>query len=376
MKLLFTRFPLESAHGGAEVQTMALMHGLVARGHGVAFLGSCPTLLELCESSGILSGELLIGPPPVSAWHAISFLWRKESMEKKLLSAIAEFGQMDAIVMLSLTEKLLLTEPLVRQGMKVFWIEHDGIGRWLTSNPWLPLLKRNAKLATTIVVSDLSRDLYKDLGWPSERIVSIPNGIDLARLVQKTEADFEKAIRYPLSATRFRIATIARLTPDKGVDVLIDAITDFPNCHLTIVGKGPEEGYLRKLIDERHISDRVEIIPRVENLGAFLDQLQCFVLPSRSHDPFGLVAGEAMAMGVPTIVTDACGISYHVVDGTEAIVVPADDVSALREAIVSLDKPDIWSKLSENGKRAVAEKFSMERMVEEYEMVMSRGQTT
>jgi len=49
MNILFTRFSLESAYGGAEVQTLSLMKGLKEKGHEMIFLGSCPVLLEQTE---------------------------------------------------------------------------------------------------------------------------------------------------------------------------------------------------------------------------------------------------------------------------------------------------------------------------------------
>ena len=135
MKILFTRFPLESSRGGAENQTLWLMKGLIQRGHAVAFLGSCPALLAMCKEEGIPNTELNIGPPPVTKWSAISFFWRKKRMQQRLQEALSKFENVDAICMLSLSEKLLLTETANEKGIKVLWIEHDTIGRWLTKNP-------------------------------------------------------------------------------------------------------------------------------------------------------------------------------------------------------------------------------------------------
>ena len=161
MKILFTRFPLESALGGAEIQTLSLMEGLQRRGKEVAFAGSCSILLKLCRDHGIETFEKHIGPPPVTRWEAVSFLWRKKSMRYKLESLLNTFHDTDVIVMLSLTEKLLLTPLALARGMRVFWVEHDKIGAWLRKNPWLPLLRSLSRNVTTIAVSDLSRKLFE-----------------------------------------------------------------------------------------------------------------------------------------------------------------------------------------------------------------------
>jgi hypothetical protein len=80
MEILITRFPLESANGGAENQTMWLTQGLLERGHTVSFLGSCPVLTERMKKLGVPVHPLNIGAPPVSLWHALAFFFRKYSV--------------------------------------------------------------------------------------------------------------------------------------------------------------------------------------------------------------------------------------------------------------------------------------------------------
>src|SRR3989344_1603314 len=179
MKILFTRSPLESSYGGAEVQTILLMKGLRDHGHAVAFTGSCPTLRRLCREENFPVVELDIGPPPVSKWTVLSFLWRKQKMQQQLETLLEQFQSLDAICMLSLSEKILLTEAAVKRGTKVLWIEHDRIGPWLTKNPWLKKLRELSAKVITVGVSKLSRDLYLALGWDEGRTIAISNGIDL-----------------------------------------------------------------------------------------------------------------------------------------------------------------------------------------------------
>ncbi|MBM3303292.1 MAG: glycosyltransferase family 4 protein, partial [Deltaproteobacteria bacterium] len=108
-----------------------------------------------------------------------------------------------------------------------------------------------------------------------------------------------------------------------------------------------------------------------ENLHDFYASLDIFVLPSREHDPFGLVAGEAMLCGIPVIVTDACGIAGYVKSESDAIVVPADDPQALRAAITSLMAHDAKREMIGREGRKTAERlFGMEKMVEGYERVI------
>ncbi len=359
VRILFTRFPLESTFGGAEIQTLSLMEGLRAAGHEVGFLGSCPTLLSACAERDIPTMKLDIGEPPVTKCGALSFLWRKRKMKKLLLQELdTRRSTFDTIVMLSLSEKILVTEEADRLGARVLWIEHDRVGPWLTKNPWLPALRRAAAHATTVCVSNLSRRTYLGLGWPVKRTVAIPNGIDLARFPAREQE--------PKNAVP-RIGCVARLSPEKGVDVLIDAAAPLLGAIVSIVGKGGEEEKLRALIKERGARDRIGIKPAEENLPAFYRNLDLFVLPSSDHDPFGLVAAEAMATGVATIVTDACGIADELTDGKDALVVKAGDAAALRGAIDSLLKnPAKRIEIAEAGKRTATERFGAEVMLQRY----------
>jgi glycosyltransferase involved in cell wall biosynthesis len=368
VRILFTRFPLESAMGGAEIQTLSLMEGLRERGHEISFLGSCPVMLEECAKRKIPHAKLEIGLPPVTKFGAISFAWRKGTMAAKLRAALSGFPGVDVVVMMSLSEKLLLTRVLAKRTIRVFWLEHDRIGRWLRKNPWLRPLKKESEYATTICVSELSKNMYASLGWSMQKTVAIPNGINLDRFPSTKREPANHGVRF---------GCVARLSQEKGVDVLIQAAGTLPEIDVEIVGIGPDEGYLRKMIDAVHEREhaaepRIVLRPRVENLGNFYASLDVLVLPSRDHDPFGLVAAEAMSMGIPVIVTDACGIADYVRDGEEALVAKADSAASLTEAMQKMLNPERRARIGENGKRAAHDQFGLPRMIEAYETLFSK----
>ncbi len=477
MKILFTRFPLEScADGGAERQVVTLMEGLIARNNAVAFAGSCKALLTLCRARHIPSTELVIGPPPVSKWHAVSFAWRRRGMQRKLQTLLNGFHDLDAIVMLSFSEKLLLT-PLVTEVQhsrtpKILWIEHDPVGRWLTTNPWLPHLKKASQYATIVTVSEMSKQLYINMGFDPNRVVAIPNGIDLKRfeppppsptLPPEGEGSMVNRSVFPSppgerarggggeegeglgeggrvehTDKALHIGSVARLDREKGLDLLIEAVKELTNVSLTIVGQGKEERKLKNIIAElggypratggegespvphsgtmptsqpRNLAGadeeargwaeglwravrfllllffvgqtkksrtddtaHIRLLPRVYDLGAFYRSLDLFVLPSRTNDPFGLVAAEAMSLGVPVVVTDACGIASYVKDGENAVIVKADDAMELREGIESLRNPQKRRQIGAKGKTVAANEFSVHRMVERYEALLEKSE--
>lgn len=369
MKILFTRFPLESALGGAEIQTLSLMEGLMERGHAVAFAGSCPVLLRECRKRHIPVAEVNIGPPPVTKGGAISFSWRKMFMKRKLRELFENFAsedsQLDALVMLSLSEKLLLTDIAADAGTKVIWIEHDRIGNWLTKNPWLTLLLKQSAKAMTVAVSELSRKMYVGMGWPEEKVVAIVNGV----ASPPSPLSIPPA-RHPGEGEPLRLGCIARLSYEKGIDILINAMEDVPkNITLEIVGTGREENILRTLVHALNLDDRITFTAHEPDVASAYARFDALVLPSREHDPFGIVAAEAMLLGIPVIVTDQCGIADYLENGKDAIVAKANSSSALVDAIKEIG--DRRKKIGENGQKTAQEKFSVKSMVKRYEDVFT-----
>ncbi len=373
MRILFTRFPLESIHdGGAEIQLLSLMQGLKSCGHDVEFLGSCPVILEQATHYSLPTTHLDIGPPPVTKFSAISFLWRRHRMSKQLSDAIIPHP--NAIFMVSLSEKLLLTEFATAQGINVFWIEHDRIGNWLTRNPWLPALRRASQHATIITVSELSRRMFLDLGFSADRVIAIPNGIDLSRFSQPTvhSPHLRQGFGGQAQLKALHVGCISRLSPEKGVDVLVHALADIPQVSLSIVGRGSDEGYIRTIIAEqerREGTGRIELLPSAD-LQKFYASIDVLVLPSRDNDPFGLVAAEAMALGIPVLLTDACGIAGYLTHGVDAFIVSANDERAMADGLRQLLDTQLREKLSIAGKKTAHEKFAVERMVDDYEKLI------
>lgn len=371
MHILFTRFPLESAMGGAEIQTLSLMEGLIERGHAVSFAGSCPVLLAECAKRNIPCTEVQIGPPPVTMWGAVSFSWRKNAMKRKLKEMLTSHGShLTAVVMLSLSEKLLLTDIAAARGIKTLWVEHDRVGRWLAGNPWLPKLLKQSAYATTVTVSELSRQIYLKLGWNARSTIAIPNGINPDRFDDAIPDAVRARRRLALSAQGLHLGCIARLSPEKGVDILIEAMAAAPkDVTLEIVGDGPEKRSLEIMVRKLRLNDRVTFMPYESNVAKVYERIDALVLPSRDNDPFGLVAAEAMLCGLPVIVTDACGIADYLEDGKDALIAKAASPASLTEAIKKLQSSS--SKLAASGRSTALEKFSMKTMVEKYENVLT-----
>lgn len=364
MNVLFTRFPLESIPGGgAERQVMSMATELAARGHDVAFAGSCRALGPAFAKAGLRSTELDIGPPPVSKTAIVRFALRKKNMRRALLALLNGEDPPDVIVMLSLTEKLLLTDGAADRGVRVLWIEHDPVGRWLRKNPWLKLLKKQAAHATTVTVSELSREQYLDMDWNPKKTVAIPNGIDDAWFAEK------RAERTP--GDTLHVGYVGRLAEEKGVDLLLRAVANVDRATIDVVGDGPEEANLKHRAERLGLGHRARFHGRRTDIADFYKQIDALVLPSRTIDPFGMVVAEAMAMGVPCLVTDACGIASCLTAGRDVLVVERENVRALTKGLRELQEAKKRSSLREHGMSAARQQFTVSTMVDRYERLFN-----
>jgi len=164
-----------------------------------------------------------------------------------------------------------------------------------------------------------------------------------------------------------RLISVARLHPNKGLDVLLKALhllIQNYNIQLTIIGDGPDKKALEQLINKLRINDKVVLTGYLpyEKVQASLLDSNIFILPSRA-EAFGQVFTEALSCGLPVIGTNTGGIPEII---TEEVgkVVPVDDVNALTIAISSVI--DNLDKYDPNSLRNYAKNFSWENTAREY----------
>lgn len=142
------------------------------------------------------------------------------------------------------------------------------------------------------------------------------------------------------SGDREGFVTVARLVPQKGIDVLIRALEmasgSAADWTLTVVGDGPERSRLEQQVRVAGLQERVSFLGFRSDPQTFLLRAGVFVLPSRFEGmPNALL--EAMAAGLSVVVTDASpGPLEVVVDGISGLVVPTDDAQALAYAMERL----------------------------------------
>jgi glycosyltransferase involved in cell wall biosynthesis len=164
---------------------------------------------------------------------------------------------------------------------------------------------------------------------PPDRITVIRNGID--------RDTFHPDAARPAEERPARLGTVGRLIPDKGVDVLLEALPAIVAkrpAMLTVVGDGPQ----RKALERRARDLPVEFAGHLASpidVAEFLRSIDVFVMPSRLEGfPNALI--EALACGASVVATDVPGIAEAAAG--RAVLVPPDQPAVLAEAVCrSLD---------------------------------------
>lgn len=177
----------------------------------------------------------------------------------------------------------------------------------------------------------------------------IHNGVDLAGLASASDKFAD--LRVDEGIDDFLAITPASFNAVKGQATLVEAIAILRDTHglkpkFLLVGEGPLESDIRNAVNELNLAEQVEIRPVMDHdrLMRLLLTANAVVLPSRS-EAFGLAAVEAMALGVPCILTDNPGF-HEIVAGSAAAnsLVPRDDPAALASALAHLFRHPVQAK--------------------------------
>lgn len=187
-------------------------------------------------------------------------------------------------------------------------------------------------------------------------VATLPNSVDLAEIERAREAAAQTRERNaPLT-----LVVPGRLVTEKGHADLLDALktAELPPYRLHFLGGGPLHETLEAQARMLNIPlETSGVIPH-DRFLAELAQADICIVPSR-HEGFGIAAAEAMALGIPTITSNAGGLQEVV--GDAGLVVPAGDINGLVEAIALLAAdPEKRRILAERARARIAAHFSVE----------------
>jgi glycosyltransferase involved in cell wall biosynthesis len=231
------------------------------------------------------------------------------------------------------------------------------IGRWVA-----------ARATKVIAISAAVRTYMESsrLGLPSQKMVTIPYGLDPNPYVKGGKADsLTLRTEWGIPENALVLGFVGRLVPQKDVPTLIRAFSLFsrhhPESRLVIVGRGPEEASLRRRAVMCGLSDRIVWAGFREDIPKVMSSFDVFVLPSK-YEGFGLVLLEAMAASKPVVASRVSAIPEIVEEGKTGILVPTGDPEGFAEAFEDMADRDLREAYGAAGFKRVLREFGLHQM--------------
>ena len=319
--------------GGAESLADDLARLLVERGHAVTILTASDEPVDAPEMRWGARVMRVRYPrphrPPFAAPSLLAEGRRMGRWHRQILTA----GAIDAVCIARVDESCRYVLALHRQlGFRLSLYLHGGEIRalqrqWRRFRHVLRWAMRQADVVVA-VSEDLRREAARFAPEAADRILLVPNGVDVAGVRAAAAASWPRP--YLLFA--------GRLEPVKNPAFLVEAYararTEVANLDLILVGTGSEDRAIADLVAARGLGDRVHLLgalPR-ERVYALMKGALCLVIPSLAEG-HPLVVLEAWAAGIPVLASAVKGLRDLVRDDAGALF-PLDDPGALARLIV------------------------------------------
>ena len=234
------------------------------------------------------------------------------------------------------------------------------------------MLKFSNYLGTKLVaVSDQIQDYLKTrIRFSGECLKVIRNGVNIDSFSGINESNLCKELN--LDSNDYILICVGRLVKLKAHAILFEAVRLLNNLKinrtikLLVVGDGPEKELYNKIISENGLTNNVIFLGQRDDVAHLLRLSDCFVMSSLTE---GLSCSiiEAMAAGLPIIVTNVGGNSELVKDGENGYLVPVNDPIEFSDKISDLISDD--NKRIEFGKKSFSlakENYSLDAMLNNY----------
>ncbi|MDZ8184589.1 MAG: glycosyltransferase [Nostoc sp. ChiSLP02] len=272
-------------------------------------------------------------------WDIFGFIWRLFAHLKRIQPDYLH-GYLSESNLLTLFLKPFLPSTFIIWGIRDSNISLD-------SYDWLDrlifelecLLSRFVDLI--IVNSHAGHAYHLSHGFPANKMVVIPNGIDTERFQPNLATGLQVRTEWKIPKDTILIGLIGRLDPMKDHPTFLKAAAllcqEREDVRFVCVGTGSENyaQELYQLTNELGISEKVIWAGGRADMSAIYNALDITCSSSSYGEGFSNVIGEAMACGVPSVVTDV-GDSAWIIGDTGGVVVPPSNPEALKTGIASL----------------------------------------
>lgn len=259
-----------------------------------------------------------------------------------------------------------------------------GIEEYFTDGSLLARIVRQverrtaSRVARYVAVSDGVRAAaIEHLGLPPALVTTIRNAVDLSPFETLPDRGEARA-RLGLSADAVVAGTVSVLEPRKNVGLLLEVIAIVRRRHpaipltVVIIGDGPERAALERQAADSGLAYVVRFVGFRSDVSSLLPALDLFLLTSRGEGLPRAVM-EAMACGVPCVVTDVGGNREAVQHGRDGFVHPLSDVEGLAASAASL-VADAGRRrdFGEAARRGAFARFHPRRLAAEYDALYAQ----
>ncbi len=221
--------------------------------------------------------------------------------------------------------------------------------------------------------SQVARDIHISAGYDRDKMVVVPNGFDLSRYGPDTEARLSVRLELGLREDIPLVGLIARFNPQKNQAGFFEAAKlvhlNCPDAHFLLAGAGVEEHNptLRDAIRQAGVEANTHLLGKREDIPRLMAALDVLASSSSFGEAFPNVLGEAMACGVPCVVTGV-GDSAEIV-GETGRVVAVEDMRGLAHNIVEILQlsHEEHRAMGARARERIRERFEIESVVRKYE---------
>ncbi|HJU65599.1 MAG TPA: glycosyltransferase family 4 protein, partial [Gemmatimonadaceae bacterium] len=207
-------------------------------------------------------------------------------------------------------------------------------------------------------------------GMPASRTKTIYNAVDLSVWGAGDETGLRA--RLGIEPDDIVLTRVGSLIHRKGVDLILRAFATLKRerrqCHLLIVGEGPDRPRLEALRDELGLQGSAHFLGLVPSAGAVLrDATDIAVSPARVEG-FGLTVIEAGAAGLPVVATNTAGMTEIITSGESGLIIPVEDITSLLNGMRTLvDDPALRRRFGSALRQTVERRFLVSRYVSDFE---------
>lgn len=178
-----------------------------------------------------------------------------------------------------------------------------------------------------------------------------------------SEKEKNRAARYRTAPNTVLLGFTGRISPEKGLDILINALSKIRKLDFMLliagIGSSQYEQRINDLISSFELSDKIKCLGFLKNIQAFINQVDIGIVPSVWKEPFGLSIIEFMQAGKPVITTNNGAQPEYITDHYDGILIPPSDPDALGETIQYLiENKEARIEIGDTAKKTFEEKLS------------------